>query len=353
MDQGTECEHRTCVIRPRNLYYLLAYAFRIRPDGYAAMGSEEFDNHLDVMASVIGHAMDSVIRKGMIRSYTPHSETTSKPHGRIDLRESIRTLSLPNNRVVCDFELYDHFTYENRIVASTIRNLITDPDLNKDVRANLRHTIRAMGDPGTVDIRTVDWSRVQTPRDRDFAMALNACRLIAECEIPKEDGEGKKVPRFLSQDKESRLYEEFVRGYFCVEHPRIYRSQRNMKWDVPEESSNDFIPSMEMDILLHSKKKALIIDTKCYDRILADNMGHKTYRSTHIYQIKAYVHHWKYKNPSDITEGLLLYAYNGKEKFGQTSILDGDTIHFRSLDLNGEWADIVEQLEGIADLLSK
>ncbi len=341
------------IIRPTNLYYILAYAFRIRPDGYAAIDSEKFENHLDVMASIIGHSMDSVIRKGLVRSYTPHSETTSRPHGKIDLRESIRTFSLPSNKVVCHFELYDHLTYENRIVASTIRNLISDPDLNKDVRANLRRTTRAMGDPGTIDIRTVDWSRVQTPRDRDFAMALNACRLIAECEIPKEDGEGRKVPRFLSQDRESRLYEEFVRGYFCVEHPRIYRSQRNMKWDIPEESSNDFIPSMEMDILLHSKNKALIIDTKCYNRILAENMGHKTYRSPHIYQIKAYVQHWMYKNPSDITEGLLLYAYDGKEKFNQTTVLDGETLHFRSLDLNGGWADIVEQLEGVASLLSE
>ncbi len=351
MDRRTECEQQTHVIKPRNLYYLLAYAFRIRPDSYATMGSEEFDNHLDVMASVIGHAMDSVIRKGMIRSYTPHSETTSKPHGRIDLRESIRTLSLPNNKVVCDFELYDHLTYENRIVASTIMDLISDADLNDSIRANLRRTLRAMGDPGTVDIHTVDWSRVQTPRDRDFAMALNACRLVAECMIPDENGEGRKGRRFLNEGKESSLYEEFVRGYFRVEHPDIYSSRRKMDWTMPSESRSALIPSMEMDILLHSGNKALIIDTKCYKRSLDEHWETKVFNPGNIYQINTYVDNWKDENPSDTAAGMLLYAYDGVDEFSESQKLAKNLIHFRTLNLNGEWQDIKRQLDDIAALL--
>lgn len=339
------------IIAPSNIYYLLAYASRIRPDEALTKGTEAFENHLNVLAAILSRCMDSVIRRGMVRGYTQHSEITSYPHGRIDIRGSIRSGAIPQNRLACDFELFDHRTYENKVIRSTMEMLLSKPRLSHEIVEALGTTCRRMEDPGHIEFDAIDWRKVAyAGHDRDYITALNACRLIADCVIPSEDEGGRVMAGFISEEKEYALYEEFVRGYFDVEHRGIYDSRHQLKWHTGGVQS-PFLPVMEMDVLLRSKKKTLIIDTKCYKTVLKKNLGIWRYHSPNIYQIKAYVGNWRYEHESDDTEGMLLYAYPGGQSIDESVSLDGAMIHFKTLNLNGDWDSIKEQLDGIAGML--
>lgn len=338
------------IISPSNLYYLLAYSLRIRPDDGVSKGMERFDNHLNVLTMILSRSMDSVIRRGLVRYYTPHSETTVFPHGRIDIGRSVRTASIARNMLSCHYEEYDHRTYANRVIHSMMERLLLS-ELDENVREALRRTYNRMDDPGPLEQHEIDWSRVSyRGHDRAYITALNVCRLISKGMIPRDSEGSSTVGAFMNEERECALYEEFLRGFFQVEYPSIFDSRRELRWDTGSGDQSG-LPRMEMDLLLRSRRMTVIADAKCYTHALASHMGATTYHSANIYQIKAYVGNWKHSNPADDTEGILLYAYNGTDRFDDLKSLDGDVIRFMTLDLNGEWSEIRQQLDFVAGLL--
>ena len=111
---------------------------------------------------------------------------------------------------------------------------------------------------------------------------------------------------------------------------------------------------MKTDITIYNKEKCLIIDTKYYKEILKEHKGKKMIRSSHLYQIYAYMNNIKFKRNKNI-KGILLYAGTNeiinknyqKEKFDY-KIQDKD-FSVRILDLSKEWENIEKQLNEIVE----
>ena len=108
-----------------------------------------------------------------------------------------------------------------------------------------------------------------------------------------------------------------------------------------------FLPKMYTDITLKSSDKVLIIDTKCYRRILSQQYDKKSVCSANLYQIYAYV-----KNKSAATDktvsGMLLYAKTDEDITPDVAYsMGGNKIFVRTLDLNCEFEKIKEQLDKI------
>lgn len=103
-------------------------------------------------------------------------------------------------------------------------------------------------------------------------------------------------------------------------------------------------------LLQFSDDKALIIDTKFYERIFVSrtNTSKKTYRSSHLYQIFTYIMHYSYNNPHLNTSGMLLYAGTGLELKSeyrlQTHKVCNKSLDVEILDLSVDIPKIKEQL---------
>lgn len=95
----------------------------------------------------------------------------------------------------------------------------------------------------------------------------------------------------------------------------------------------------------------LIIDAKCYGRILTLHYGNEKLSANNRNQILSYVLHAAYENKLDVS-GMLLYAQTEKERrMRETWNELGHEFHCRTLNLNREFREIAAELDEIASFM--
>lgn len=323
---------------------MLAYAFRIKPDGTSAYDTEKFEKHTDILGIILLHSMEAVLKKGLIKYYSDHSECTATPHGKINLAASIKSGSIGRNELICEYQLYDEQTYSNQIVKSIIDKICKYPDLDPRICSGLKDISKKMSMVETIDCASISWNKATyNGFDRDYRMALHVCRLFVEDMIPHNAIEGQQLRSYISEKRLFWLFEEFVRGYFEVEHKTIYKTQRKLDWG----SASDILQDLEMDILLRNENHTLIIDAKYYSKIL-DGQYTKRVRSNHLLQLNGYLDSWIFKHPGTQPAGMLLYAKTD-EIFEEISTnIFAHPISIKTLDLSADWGDIKQKLDSVA-----
>jgi 5-methylcytosine-specific restriction endonuclease McrBC regulatory subunit McrC len=97
---------------------------------------------------------------------------------------------------------------------------------------------------------------------------------------------------------------------------------------------------MRTDIVLTSAGHRIVMDAKFYKKRVHQRFGKRKLRSSHLYQLQSYLHHFP---PGPPMNGVLLYA-------GDNSVpplnfcLGGHEVSIRSLDLDQEWQGIRRDL---------
>ncbi|MCI7439019.1 MAG: 5-methylcytosine-specific restriction endonuclease system specificity protein McrC, partial [Coriobacteriaceae bacterium] len=79
------------MIPVRNVYYMLAYAFRALDErGWGDFEAEEFDNAADLCAAILCRGVGLQLKRGLGREYANRTGELSSPRGKIELSESLR-----------------------------------------------------------------------------------------------------------------------------------------------------------------------------------------------------------------------------------------------------------------------
>ena len=82
------------MIRIQNIYYMLAYAFQVlNEQGYKKIATEEFENTADLFAAILSRGISMQIKRGLGKAYIEQSESLSSLRGKINISESIKTLT--------------------------------------------------------------------------------------------------------------------------------------------------------------------------------------------------------------------------------------------------------------------
>ena len=294
--------------------------------------------------------MKTVFQRGLVNDYTPHTELTNEPHGHIDIARSIKQGTVNRGKLFCDFEMYDSLTYQNSIINSVIRSMIECSELNKANRSELKVFSSRMNNIPTVPLANIKWNLAEyRGRSKEYRMALKICRLFTEALLPS-DGGSRLMKGFISSLQEHKLFEEFVRGYFKIEYPEIFDKTRWMEWAVTGESS-DFLPGMEMDLLLKKGNRVLIVDTKYYGSILSGRKSQNVLNSSNLYQINAYIQNRQFYNPDEEISGMLLYAKASDDFNSCHNDLLGHRIYSWALDCDGDWSEIDARLRMVAEII--
>ena len=70
------------MIRIRNVYYMLAYAFRVlQEQGYRNLAAEEFENTAELCAAILIQGIRRQIKRGLGKEYIPQTEMLSSLRG--------------------------------------------------------------------------------------------------------------------------------------------------------------------------------------------------------------------------------------------------------------------------------
>lgn len=337
----------------RNVYYMMAYAFRtLDVDDFERLKTEPFDNLADLLAAILTIGISSQRRRGFEHDYSSRNEDLLGIRGRIDMRGTAHHRASQRNEVCCEYDEFTEDTYKNRILKTCAGLFVRDPEVPEARRRELKRALVSMRDVGEVDPARIEWARLRYHRNNgSYRLLMNVCYMVAQSLILTTDQGETSLASFTSGQRLHALYEVFVLEYFRKEHPELGVSAKVIDRKASEDAPA-FLPQLCTDITLEHGDRMLIIDAKCYGRILGTHHDKEILSPANLNQIQSYVMHAAYGTGLDV-QGMLLYALTESEDARHESWDEiGHTWHCRTLDLGCEFEDIAAQLDEIALLVA-
>ncbi|MEE6146757.1 5-methylcytosine-specific restriction endonuclease system specificity protein McrC [Olsenella sp. YH-ols2223] len=339
----------------KNVYYMLAYAFRaLRLDEYEDLAGEDFEHMHDLFAAVLAKGMARQVKQGLYRTYQPRRESLPTVRGRIDPSGTMRHAILRERRVSCEYDELSEDNPFNRVLKTTALLLLGHGEVSEGRRAELRRTLPFFSDVEVLDPSGIRWDSFRFQRNNlSYRVLLGVCRLVLEgMLITTEEGE-LKLARFVDDQHMCRLFEKFVLEYYRAERPDVRASSPQIRWAL-DDGAEAMLPVMQSDVVLSRGNDVLIIDAKFYAHATQSHYDVAKLRSAHLYQIFTYVKNEEAELaglglPHEVS-GMLLYARTDEAvQPDGTYQMSGNRISVRSLDLDVPFEGVRAQLDGIVD----
>lgn len=340
----------------RNIYAMLCYVWEIPlDDGFLRSCGEEVDNIHTLLARLLQHTSEQVLKRGLYRHYMHNEEEMNTVRGKIDISESVRRCSPLRKRLVCTHDLYTTDTLMNQIVKACLHIMSRSEYVEPAIRQDLHVLLPYFEGISDISLRPSVFAGVQYHRNnRRYRMLMGICELIVAELIADEQNGRIKMHRFLTDKAMANIYEKFVLRFFLWHLPKErYAVHTSMiRWRMSEQGyrhAGSMLPRMYPDIVIEDKRNGtqLIIDAKYYTEMLVKSYRSETakIRSSHLYQIYAYLSNSAFEGEK---RGMLLYpvvSYAVKEVFP----FSDHPVEIRTLDLNREWGEIARELMGIVE----
>ena len=332
----------------RNIYYMLAYAFQeLRQNNYAEIEGEKFDDIYDLFAEIMARGISYQLKQGLYREYVSKNESMSTVRGKIDINGTIANRMRNSQQIACNYDELSENNIYNQIILTTAITLIKHTEVKKEKKAKLKQLMLFFQNVQPIDIHSIRWNALRFDRNnRNYRMLLYLCYFII-CEWLMTTEEGKFKMRDFSDDHMCRLFEKFVLEYYKKHHPELKPCAAQIEWNIDKElSTTNILPIMQTDILLSMGERTMIIDTKYYNKSMQRQYDKSTIHSGNLYQIHTYVTEYDEGHKGNV-DGMLLYAKTQEDitSDGQIKHKDGNTIYFRTLDLNTDFDTIRKRLD--------
>lgn len=338
------------MIPVRNVYYMLAYAFRALDErGWGDFDAEEFDNVADLSAAILCRGVGMQLKRGIGREYVDRTGALASPCGKVELSESLRARTLMRHQAVCTWAELSPDTEMNRILKSTMLLLLRS-DAAPERKRGLRRLLAYFGDVGEADLAHVDWDMHFDRTGRGYRMLMGACWLACNGMLQGERKGGTRLMGFGDDQRMSRLYERFVLEYYRRERPDLEVGAPYVRWAL-DDGASDLLPAMKSDVTLSRGSDVMIIDCKYYAHDTQLHMGARTVHSHNLYQIFTYVKNRDagFGDEPHRVSGMLLYARTDDEvQPDVTYHMSGNEISVTTLDLDQDFERIRARLNAIA-----
>lgn len=337
----------------KNIYYMLAYAFGFVRRGFGGQESveaEKFDHIHNLLAFLLDKHVSRRVKRGLFRAYVAYNEELPTLRGKIDLPATMKLRLARKPRLACAYDELSEDNLLNRVIKTTALILLCHAQVEARYRAKLKNDLRYFSGVGTVAPATIDWAHLNFQRqNRDYEPMLNLCRLVLTGLLLTEEAGRLALAAYLDDDALAQLYEKFILEFYRVECPGLAAGAKTIQWALDDGQAR-FLPRMKTDITLYRGGRVLIIDAKCYQRILTSPFGRPIFNPGNLYQIFSYVKNLQANlGAGHDVAGMLLYAKTGEAARPDTAYrMSGNEISVQTLDLNRDFAEISAQLKAIA-----
>ena len=334
----------------QNIYYMLTYAFQVlNEQGYKDMATEKFDNVAELCSAILAKGVSIQIKRGLSREYLQNTEKLTTVRGRIEVSETVKTMSLLKQQMVCSHDDFSVNSYMNRILKTTMELLLRS-DISKTRKKDLRKVLVFFSEVETLDVYSISWNMRYNRNNQTYRMLISICYLVIKGLLQSNSDGSERLMDFLDEQRMNRLYEKFILEYYVKEYPQLKVSSSQIPW-ILDDGIGTMLPVMQSDIMLSRGNDVLIIDAKYYSHTTQTQFDVHTLHSANLYQIFTYV---KNKD-SDFgckphrVSGMLLYAATD-EAIQPDNVyqMSGNRISVRTLNLNSDFAEIQRQLDDIA-----
>jgi 5-methylcytosine-specific restriction enzyme subunit McrC len=330
-----------------NIYFLLCYAWdKLAERDVVAVQAIDATSLADLFARVLASGTNHLLRRGFDRGYVSQRDWIGRLRGRICFQESINKGGIVTARLPCDFDEFGYDVLHNQILKATMRQLIRTRELATESSEQLVALCRRFSDVRDIELTGRIFGQVQLHRNNQFYdFLLKVCELIFRNLLISEKTGSSRFRDFV-QDKRQMayLFESFIRNFFRIH--TIYKVKREdiyWRWVAADEVAAGLLPKMQTDVSLTSKSRKIIIDCKFTPEATQCHYEAETLRSSHLYQIHAYLSNLPDGELSDCCEAMLLYPT--LESPIQANYMDkGHKISIRSINLNQPWQAIHQDL---------
>ena len=126
------------MIRIKNIYYMLSYAFQIlNEQGYKQLLTEKFDNTAELCAAILSKGVSLQIKRGLGKAYLSQTESLAAVKGKINITASIKEQSFMQKKLICTYDEFSVNFYMNRNIKTTM-NLLLHSEISKIRKKELR-----------------------------------------------------------------------------------------------------------------------------------------------------------------------------------------------------------------------
>ena len=335
-----------------NVYYLLCYAWKHAQDAEETeLAEESLRSVPDLLAWVLSHRVNRLIRRGLERNYSEEIVEYPGIRGRVRLADTIGSGVLVRGRTICVVDELRHDILQNQILRSTLATVLKLPKLDRRVRERARLAYTKLAGISEIPVTNGMFRLVQIHRNnRDYRFLMHVCRLIHNSLLV---GESRGDVRFYDFRRDDAVmwsvFEDFVANFLDREQTEFdVRIQSTMKWHNAASAHPDnlkMLPQMKPDVVLESRARRIVLDTKYSRRPLRTNQyGQQKVAPGHLYQIAAYIDNRDLEKPDGPPhEGVLLYPVVEKP-FHLRYRLNGRVVQVRTIDLSQPWSAVAEEM---------
>lgn len=338
----------------RNIYYMMAYAFKaLGLDEYASIETEEFEHVEDLLAAILSIGISSRLKRGLEHGYAEVSEDFLGIRGKIDMARTSQLRSAGRRSIRCTSDEWTVNTQMNRALKCAVGTLVRSGAVGTERKNLLRSYYRQLDSIDNIRPSSIDWGRLSFHGgNRGYRLLMGVCHAVIENSLPTLYSGDTAFGKWRDNQKLSALFEHFVLEYYRAEHPDLRASAHRVA--SGSDNAPKILPALLTDVTLEGPGRTLIIDCKCYGTILHQHMESEILSPAHRNQIYSYVAHESWSRKTGAVEGMLLYALTDNarsmcESWDET----GYRFHCRTLDLDTEFLGIRKQLDDIAALVEE
>lgn len=334
-------------IQIENIYYMLCYSWdRLEYLDRNYVGQLEEKNILDLLTLVFQKEVNFIIKKGLYREYVVEKEESSVIKGKLGFNESLPLIGKRSGKLVCEYDDMSYNVELNRIIKSTIINILKVKEVSKDYIKSLKGSLTYFNNVDKITLNEKIFKAIKYNKiDKKYKFVINVCELINNNLLLSKDGQAAEFYNFIEDDKKmSLLFENFVRNFYKRELHKVNVRRENINWklDGPEK---EYLPIMQTDISLEwiEEDRKIIMDTKYYREAVKSNRGGSDkLRTTNLYQLFSYLKNSESEKDRH-ADGILLYPRVDKELNLKYS-MENHKISIFTVNLNCKWQDIHSRL---------
>ena len=349
----------------RNLWLLMLYAshlYRELPRARRIAAEDNPDEIPDLVAEILTHAIERRLRRNLSFAFRGTAADLRRVRGRIDLLRTERRQLLLRGRVACRYEELTVDTPRNRYVRAAVRQLVKVVG-NADLASRCRAADARMEAAGVSTDPAFAYARgrsgvaaeLRGRMDSEDWRMMAAAELAFSLALPTEAAGGTYLS---SPDRDEvwarRLFEAAVGGFYDVALSPAGWSTRTgttIHWQVEGATPRlrELLPSMTTDIVLESRDRRIIIDTKFTSIVKPGHYRKETFKSGHLYQLYSYVRSQERDDdPRSLrAAGMLLHPSVEGEVF-ESALIQDHEFRFATVDLAASGRAIRERLLDVA-----
>jgi 5-methylcytosine-specific restriction enzyme subunit McrC len=334
-----------------NVYRMLLYAWEhLGTAPTVSVTGESAERLENLLGDALTSATETLIRRGLGRGYQSQVEQIAGLRGKLQLSETIKTMSFLKGETVCEVSELTTDTRANRAIKGTLSSLVQLDGLEPKIRSRARACIGRFAEVSDQRVTASDIARVQMHSNNAYyRLVLNICALLQHCMVPAPGG-GRHFRDFRDDDEKMyQIFETFLRRFLALEQGRFKVGQDTLPWGIRDAwgDARALMPGMHTDVTLRSDDEVVVIDAKFYGKALAGyyKLG---FRSPHLYQLYSYLHATRRRYGDDMRiRGALVYPA-AEHTVDAGFEIDGFRVRIVTIDLAAPWADIEQAVLSLA-----